>query len=830
MPNKNLLLFFAILATAQSGFAQKDASKVKNNIDTSKSENFQSIEEVLIKTNQIKQNSTNNTIIGKRELSSGNTGRDIPILLQQLPNVITTSDAGNGIGYTGIRVRGSDATRTNVTVNGVPINDAESQGTFWVNMPDLVSSASSITLQRGIGTSLSGAGAFGASLHVQTDESTESKVNLSYGSFNSLKFTAQIGNSIQLKNKKQLKFNSRVSYIQSDGFIDRASSDLLGYLTSASYYTPTFSVKLLAFGGTQKTYQAWYGIPIEKYNLGNPNRKNTTSDSTALWDHYIRNAGIGFTYQNSADSLNLFNSNPDKFNYYQYSNQTDNYQQNHVHLYLNKKLNNKSNFNSTLYYTHGEGYYAEYRYNDKLSNYGLPNITIPDTLTISMSNSNLTRQRWLNNDLIGVNINYSFETEKSFFTAGVAANKYIGQHYGIVDTVYSATPLYIKQNLPNKYYQNTSYKTDISVFLKYNHASSSMFNYYLDLQGRKVLYNGNGTENALQPINFNSNFTFFNPKGGFNFKNPTIQFSENFLLQGTLDGSIGMGYKEPARTDFTDNNVIKTPKPEQLIDYELGYQFAILFKRNYNYTNDSEQKYSSIFTMNLNGYYMDYRNQLVLSGDLNDVGSALRVNVPKSYRTGIEIEGSALIFDHIKKYFGKFSHELRLIGNIALSKNIIENAPASWLDYATYEKVDSNFRNAPISYSPNYVSSLGFNYTVYFWNTVYSDHKRVSTTKSNLSFRLVTKFIGKQYLDNTGDETRKLNDYNFSELMINYNHAISRKSSINIKLQINNLFNKYYANNGYTWGYMNGNRNVIQEVYLFPSASRNFNFSVGYTF
>jgi len=824
---KKFILSFAIFAVFQFTMAQTTADKKSDSTETKE---IQSIEEVIIKTNQIKQTSTNNIVVGKTELLLGNSGRDIPILLQQLPNVITTSDAGNGIGYTGIRVRGSDATRTNVTVNGVPINDAESQGTFWVNMPDLVSSAGSITLQRGLGTSLSGAGAFGASVHVQTDESSESKFNVSYGSFNSLKFTAQIANSFALKNKNQLKFNSRASYIKSDGFIDKANSDLMGYLTSASYYTPTFSIKLLAFGGMEKTYQAWYGIPIEKYNLGNPNRKNTAADSAALWDHYVRNAGPGYTYQTSADSINLFRSAPNKYNFYQYPNQTDNYEQHHVHLYLNKKLSKQASINSTLYYTHGEGYYAEYRYNEKLSNYGLPNITIPDTLTISMSNSSLTRQRWLNNHLVGINANYAYETAKSFFTAGIAANKYTGQHYGIVDTVYLATPLYIKQNLPNKYYQNTAYKTDISVFLKYSHSTSSMFNYYVDLQGRKVIYNGNGTENALQAIDFNSNYTFFNPKSGFNFKNPTIQLSENFLLQGTLDGSIGMGYKEPARTDFTDNSVIKTPQPEQLIDYELGYQFAILMKRNYVYTDDSKQKFSSIFTMNLNGYYMDYRNQLVLSGELNDVGSALRVNLPKSYRTGIEIEGSVLIFDQIKKYFGRFSQELKLIGNIALSKNIIENAPASWLDYATYEKVDSNFRNAPISYSPNYVSSLGFNYTVYFWNTVYSDHKRLSTTKSNLSFRFVTKFVGKQYLDNTGDESRKLEAYNFSELTINYNHVITKKNTLNFKFQMNNLFNQYYANNGYTWGYMYGNRNVIQEVYLFPSASRNFNFSIGYTF
>jgi iron complex outermembrane receptor protein len=814
---KKFILSFAIFAVFQFTMAQTTADKKSDSTETKE---IQSIEEVIIKSNQIQQTTTNNNVIGKRELSLGNSGRDIPILLQQLPNVITTSDAGNGIGYTGIRVRGSDATRTNVTVNGVPINDAESQGTFWVNMPDLVSSAGSINLQRGLGTSLSGAGAFGASLHVQTDESSETKFNVSYGSFNSRKITAQFGNSILLKNKNQLKFNGRVSYIQSDGFIDRASSILGGYLASAGYYAPTFSVKLLAFGGMEKTYQAWYGIPIEKYNLGNPNCKNTTADSAALWNHYVRNAGPGYTYQTSADSLNLFQSAPNKYNYYQYPNQTDNYQQHHVHLYLNKKLSKQANINTTLYYTHGEGYYAEFKYSDKLSNYGLPNITIPDTLTISMSNSNLTRKRWLSNNLIGINTNYTYENQNSIFTFGGSANYYVGQHYGIVDTVFSATPLYIKQNLPNKYYQNTGYKTDISIFIKFAQKITGNLNYYIDLQGRKVIYNGSGIENNFQAVNFVGNYSFMNPKAGFNY---SFQDKGNALgiISSSINGSFGAGYKEPARTDFTDNNNSLVPKPEQLLDYELGYQFDI----------QKLKEYGSLVSMNINGYYMDYRNQLVLTGALNDVGSALRVNVPKSYRTGIEIDGNVLIFDNSLSTLKKISHEVRFIGNISLSKNIIEKSPASWLDYATSEKVDSTFHNAPISYSPNYVGSIGVNYRIGFWKRTVNEERTISISKSSLNFRLNTKIVGQQYLDNTGDETRKLDNYNFTEFMINYNHVLKiNKSSINFKFQVNNLFNQYYTNNGYTWGYMNGSRNVIQEVYLFPSASRNINFSIGYTF
>lgn len=834
MKSKKLILFFAIIATSNWIFAQKNQNEI-NSTDSTVQNNYQTIEEVIIKTNQLQTKNTNNNVIGKTDLSLGNSGRDIPVLLQQLPNVITTSDAGNGIGYTGIRVRGSDATRTNVTVNGVPINDAESQGTFWVNMPDLVSSAGSITLQRGLGTSLSGAGAFGASLHVQTDENTIPQFNVSYGSYNSKKLTGMYGNTFQLNKQKFIKINARVSYIHSDGFIDRASSNLAGYLASASYYTPNYSVKLLAFGGMEKTYQAWYGIPIEKFNLGNPNRKNTAADTTALWNHYYRN--IGYVYNTSADSSNLFQSSPNKYNYYQYPNQTDNYQQHHVHLYLNNKLSNISNINTTLYYTHGEGYYAEYRNNNELSKYGLPPITTSDS-TKPIKYSDLTRQRWLKNNLIGLNTNYTIENKNSLFTLGLSANYYVGQHYGIVDSVFSANPNYNQTYLPFKYYQNTAYKTDISLFAKYAQKISTSLNYYIDLQGRKVIYNGSGLENDSQHINFVGNYTFMNPKAGLNYTFQKLQTPFG-NLKSSLNASFGMGYKEPARTDFTDNQYTSIPKPEQLLDYELGFHFDFI-KANpvlnlEEYSKDLIDKSIrihgvSVYNLNINGYYMDYRNQLVLSGALNDVGSALRVNVPKSYRTGVEIDGSVPIFENFYSSKNKISHEIRFIGNIALSKNIIENAPASWMDYSNNQKIDSNFHNAPISYSPSYVGSMGINYDIKFWDRTKTENKIVSILKSRLNIRFMTKFVGKQYLDNTGDESRKLDAYNFSELMINYYQAVLKNNTVNFKLQINNLFNQYYANNGYTWGYFYGRENLFQEVYLFPSALRNISVSVGYTF
>ena len=319
----------------------------------SKTDTLKTIENVIVIVNHTKTNGSNVNTLSENEINAINTGRDIPILLQQLPNVMTTSDAGNGIGYTGIRVRGSDATRTNVTINGVPINDAESQGTFWVNMPDLASSAGNITVQRGIGSSMSGAGAFGASVNIQTSNSNTNEFNLSYGSFNSRKLTAKFSSpNYQFKSNHILNFSGRVSNIASDGFIDRAKSDLWSYYTAVNYTNGNSSLKLLVFGGTEKTYQAWWGIPIEKFNLG---KSNSPSDSIALIDHYYRNAGVGYTYQNSQDSANLFNSKSNTYNYYKYNNETDNYQQHHAHLYFNHQINDQSIINTTLYYTHGEG-------------------------------------------------------------------------------------------------------------------------------------------------------------------------------------------------------------------------------------------------------------------------------------------------------------------------------------------------------------------------------------------------------------------------------------------------------------------------------------------
>jgi len=742
---------------------------------------FETIENVILKVNfklyNISLGATD--LIQSQTLQQKNLGQDIPMILQHQTGVISTSDAGNGIGYTGIRVRGSDATRTQVNINGVPINDAESQGTFWVNMPDLVSSSSSISIQRGVGSSVFGAGAFGGGVYIQTDAPTHEQrtsFDLSYGSFNTRKITAKWNSkNIALNQNRRLKINARVSNIASDGFIDRASTSMSGYLFSAQLYHKNlyrWRLKLLAFGGRERTYQAWWGIPIEKFNLGNP--KNTETSEQPLIDHYYRN--VPYTYRNAQDSLNLFQSSPNKYNYYTYPGETDNYQQHHFHLYADKNFSNGTKFIATTYYTYGTGYFEQYRLNDELSYYGLPNFK-KDTQTLT--SSPLVRQRWLQNHLIGTQLNLFTEVMKTELHFGLGGSQYLGQHFGRVTEVMDHQNQ-LNNELPKEYYRSSGNKTDISAFVKAKKNLSKQFSVFADLQYRYVKHIGKGNDNDLLSINFDQTFHFFNPKGGAHYKLKNHEF--------TLSAAVSN--REPARSDFTDNKSQEIPKSERLIDYEFQHAFV--------------KKHTQLIT---NFYYMDYNNQLVLTGAVNDVGTSLRKNVDRSFRRGIEITWNQLLLKSNQ-------HTLNFNANLALSQNKIKQFTASWLDYATYEAVDSQFFNTDIAYSPNQVGALGIQYSY----------------KENFSLQILQKFVGRQFLDNTSDISRSLDAYTFTEMFANYSHQFKNGDVLNFKLQVSNALNNYFANNGYTWGYMYGSRDVIQEVFVFPTAIRNATFSVGYQF
>ncbi len=754
--------------------------------------NIVNIEEVIIRSLQKHKTQAHPAFetLKSQELEIRNTGQDLPMLLQFQTGIVSTSDAGNGIGYTGIRMRGSDATRTNISVNGVPINDAESQGTFWVNMPDLASSASNIHIQRGVGSSVHGAGSFGGGVMIQTGTKLTDKAefDLSYGSYNTRKITAKYYSPfIRFMGQTDWTYDLRISHIGSNGFIDRAGTELYGYMGSLqSHNTKGWNHKFMIFGGAEKTYQAWWGIPIEKYKLGN---KNTTSkDTQALYDHYFRNIG---TYRNYQDSLNLFNSNPNRYNYYVYPNETDNYQQHHFHYYSSKNWNSKLNINHTLYYTFGSGYFEQFRFQDDITYYGLPaEIQNTDTLTTA----NLVRQRWLQNHLIGINTHLIYRPNNDHqILAGFGASRYIGAHFGRV--IAAGKPINdveildinpsLNSQLPKEYYRSSGNKTDINLFGKWTYFPkfSDGLNMFTDVQLRYVKHDGLGTDNDLLNINFTGEFLFFNPKAGIFYTTSRNHSKSDY------QATVSVGNREPARSDFVDNISGEVPKPERLIDYELGYTWS--------HRNQSQ--------VSINLYYMDYFNQLVLTGALNDVGTPLRQNVDRSFRRGIEIGVQTPIFSKDKQ-------TLRFIANGAFSQNRIIASPASWVDYLDYSTFDTLYKNAPIAYSPDLVASAGLNYEI-----------RKKSNRYELQF--LQKYVSQQFLDNTGNDYRSIPAYTFSELQFAFKRVLSEQRSLQIKLQIQNLFNNRYLNNGYTWGYLY-DRQLTQEVFVFPSAPTNLTLAI----
>ena len=505
--------------------------------------------------------------LSKEELRERNLGQDIPMLLNFLPSVVTTSDAGNGFGYTGIRVRGSDASRVNVTVNGIPYNDSESQGTFWVNMPDFVSSVENVQLQRGVGTSTNGAGAFGASLNLLTDavnQESSGEISNSFGSFNSRKHTVKFGTGLM---NNHFEIAGRVSNIKSDGFIDRAASDLKSYFLQGSYLNKNTLIKALVFGGTEKTYQSWNGIEdLDK--LKHDRTYNTSGE-------YIDDNG------------NL------KF----YDNETDNYKQDHYQLHWNQRWSNAWNTNFALHYTKGKGFYENYKQGEDVSDYGIEPQEINGIL---VEESDVIRQKWLENDFYGTTFSVNYKNDKATFIAGGGYNRYEGKHFGNV--LWTRSVILPEYNF--QYYDDFSTKNDLNVFAKLNYALTSKWNLFGDLQYRNVAYKANGNDTGLVDDNFN----FFNPKAG-------ITFSVND--KNDLYFSYARANREPNRTDYEGGN----PKPEKMNDFELGWRY-----------NSAKTK------ININGYLMKYQDQLVLTGGLNDVGAPIRANSGKSYRLGVELE------------------------------------------------------------------------------------------------------------------------------------------------------------------------------------------------
>jgi iron complex outermembrane receptor protein len=637
----------------------------------------------------------------KKEIKYRNLGQDIPVLMNYLPSVVTTSDAGGGIGYTGIRVRGSDATRVNVTINGIPYNDAESQGTFWVNMPDFASSVESLQLQRGVGTSTNGSSAFGASLNMLTDSYASKptgEISSSYGSFNSNKNTVKFSTGLL---NDHFELAGRLSTVKSDGYVDRASSDLKSYFLQGTYVGKTTLIKALVFGGTEKTYQSWNGIDAETLN------SNRTFNSAGMYTDESGNTRF-------------------------YDNETDNYKQNHYQLHWSESFSDKWSTNFALHYTKGQGYYDNYKEDADMADYGLQPVG-------TVTTTDLVRQKWLDNDFYGTTFSVKYKEEKLDVILGGGWNKYEGDHFGkVIWARYAST-----SELGDHYYDDYSVKTDGNVFAKANYQLTEKLSLYGDLQYRRVHYKANSAETGL----VNDTFNFFNPKAGLNYE---------INQKNTLYFSYARANREPNRTDYEGGNV----KPEKLNDFELGWRF------------NSEK-----IQLNSNFYYMGYKDQLILTGRLDDVGAPIRANTEKSYRLGFEFDATISL-----------SEKFIIRPNFTLSSNKNVDLAVEGQYYGTTK----------IAYSPEVIAG---NIIVY---------KPIE----NLYVSLLQKYVGEQYMNNIELPEAKLADYFVNDLNISY--EIKPKSifkSITITGLVNNILDKKYVSNGAMWDIY---------PYYYPQAGINF--------
>ena len=682
----------------------------------------QVLDEVIVQSVRVKYSSPiSHSNISKSEMSSRNLGQDLPVLLNFLPSVVTTSDAGAGIGYTGIRIRGVSPQSTNITINGIPFNDPESHGTFWVNLPDFTSSIESLQVQRGVGTSTNGSGAFGASINILTDAISKNpyaEISNSIGSYNTLKHTVKFSTG-QLNDSFEL--SGRLSKIDSDGYIDRAYSDLKSYFIQGAYIKGNTLIKALTFGGHEKTYQSWFGLS---------------------WDELQDNR----------------RQNP-----YTYENEIDNYKQDHYQLHWNQKLNEKWSTNLGLNYTYGRGYFEQYREADLVDTYG----GIVDSDTDQNGNltgtTDLIRRRWLDNNFYVLNASTNYNSSKLNLMFNTSYSTYSGDHFG---EVIWARNFSKSSSIRDRYYDGNGKKTDFSLFAKGSLILNNAFEFYADFQLRNVNYKTTGYTSDLVNMLLDESYSFFNPKFGLSYK---------LSSQSMVYGSYSRANREPSRSDFESNENIK---PEQLNDFEIGWRFR-----------------KDGLRLNINTYYMLYNEQLVLTGDLDDVGSPIRTNSGSSYRMGIEAEARI-----------KLSEFFLMNTNVTLSSN---------KNKQTLSKFDGkivDFGKTNISFSPDVIAS----------NTI------VFSPKDNLDISFLSKYVGKQYMGNIDAVSSILESYFVNDL--NFNYKINPKKTfkeIIISGLINNILDKEYVSNGYYYTYddtwsVPGQTKTMDGAGYYPQATRNF--------
>jgi len=708
-------IYFLSLITTLSLFSQE---KIKDTIQGTK----QNLDEIVVQSIRVKYSAPfSHSNISKEELSSKNLGQDLPILLSFLPSVVTTSDAGAGVGYTGIRIRGVSAQSTNITINGIPFNDPESHGTYWVNLPDFTSSIESLQVQRGVGTSTNGSGAFGASVNILTDAISENpyaEILNSAGSYNTTKHTVKFGTG-KLNNVFEL--SGRLSKIDSDGYIDRAFSDLKSYFLQGSYAQGNTFIKALVFGGHEKTYQSWYGVSKEQI-------------------------------------LENRRQNP-----YTYENEIDNYKQDHYQFHWNEKLNQSWSTNIGLNYTYGRGYFEQFRNDDSIETYGGIVDSDIDENGVKLGTTDLIRRRWLDNDFYVFNASTNYQSSKLNMTFSSSYSTYSGDHFGEVIWARQYGENY---SIRDQYYKGNGRKKDFSIFLKASYFLNKKLEFYGDLQLRNVGYKTKGFTSDLVNMIIDESYSFFNPKFGLSYK---------FDISSIIYGSYSRANREPSRSDFESNPKIK---PEQLNDFEFGWRYR-----------------KNGLKFNLNSYFMQYNEQLVLTGALDDVGTPIRTNSGSSYRIGIEADLNV-----------KLSNFFTINSNMTISSNKNKQI-LSPKDGKIFD-----FGKTNISFSPEFMTS----------NTL------VFSPNDNFNLNFLSKHVGVQYMGNTDALNSKLDSYFVNDFNVSYEINPNRIfKAIVISGLINNIFDVEYISNGYYYTYddtwsVPGQVKTLDGAGYYPQATRNF--------
>ncbi len=693
----------------------------------------------------------------KEQIRFKNMAQDVPFLVEHTPSVVVTSDAGAGIGYTGMRIRGSDATRINVTINGVPLNDSESHNVFWVDLPDFGSSVDRIQVQRGVGPSTNGSGAFGGSVSLNTNYISQNpfvRGDFTIGSFGTMKQSVTLNTG--LMNNRYI-IEGRYSRIDSDGFIDRAASDLDSWYISAARVSEKSSIKINAFSGNERTFQAWNGVPEARFD----------GDLDALLVHFGNNSNGD--YNTVQDSINLFSSG-DSFNAYTYEDQVDDYRQTHIQLFANSQLSESVKLNLTGHYTKGRGFFEQFRFQDSLSDY------FPDDPELNQLVSNLVRRRWLDNDFIGGIANIEYQPSSDLvLTLGGAFNTYLGDHFGNVINIEEAP-------LPedDEYYRSDATKNEFNSYFKVDYQLTPKLAVFGDAQFRSIDYKTAGLDSdrsliAGRDSGIDTSYTFINPKVGLSF---------DLTPHSKVYASYAAAQREPVRSDFLDAIGTRVPDAEQLHDFEFGYKAV-----------------KPDHTFQANFYYMLYNDQLVVTGAVNDVGAPVRTNVDNSVRLGAELSGSLLIYDL-----------LTWEPNVTFSSNKISEFVEEIGDFDNGGVQETLFTDTDIAFSPSVIAGSKFTYHIL----------------PNFDASLLSKYVGRQFLDNTSNENRSLDPYFVNDFHLRYRIETELVQEIEFKLLVNNILNTRYASNGYTYSYIFGG--LITENYVYPQAGTNFLLSASIMF